>query len=233
MRQLKIPKIWRRAVIVAIPKPEKPLGALKSYRPISLLCAPFNILERLIYAHVEAIIDLLLPQEQAGFRHGRSAVDQVTLLTQDIEDSFAVKKKAGAVFVDVTAAYDNVCHRGLTCKLLRLLRDRHMVHMIMEMVGNCNFTLTTGNSKRSTLRRIKKGVPWGSVLGHLLFNIYLSDLSTMGVNRNFSREGQNRHFAYLFQFVGEASVMQMDVNKNIQCYGNSYIQCFPYNKILH
>jgi len=145
MRQLKIPKIWRRALVVAIPKPEKPLGDPKSYRPISLLCVPFKILGRLIYARVETITDPLLPQEQAGFRHGRSVVDQVTLLTQDIEDSFSAKKKAGAVFVDLTAAYDTVWHRGLACKLLRLLPDRHIVHMIMEMVSNRSFTLTTGN----------------------------------------------------------------------------------------
>jgi len=50
------------------------------------------------------------------------------------------------VFVDLTAAYDTVWHRGLTCKLLRLLLDRHMVRMIMEMVINRNFTLTIGNS---------------------------------------------------------------------------------------
>jgi len=131
MHQLKIPKVWRRALIVPIPKPEKPLGNPKSYRPISLLCIPFKILKRFIYARVETIIDPLLPHEQAGFRHGRSAIDQVTLLTQDIEDSFSAKKKAGAVFVDLTAAYDTVRHRGLTYKLLRLLPDRHMVHMTM------------------------------------------------------------------------------------------------------
>jgi len=85
MHQLNIPKIWRRALVVAIPKP---LLDPKSYRPISLLCVSFKILERLNYTHVETIIDPLLPQEQAGFQHGRSAVDQVTLLTQDIEDSF-------------------------------------------------------------------------------------------------------------------------------------------------
>ena len=175
MQQLKMPKIWRRAPIVAIPKPEKPLGDPKSYRPISLLCVPFKILERLIYACVETIIDPLLPQEQAGFRHGRSAVDQVTLMTQDLEDSFSAKKKAGAVFVDITAAYDTVWHRTLTCKLLRLLPDRHMVHMIMEMVSNRSFTLTTGNGQRSRLRRLKNGVPQGSALA-LLFNIYTSDL---------------------------------------------------------
>jgi len=52
-RQPKSPKIWRGALIVAIPKPEKPLGDPKSYRPTSLLCVPFKILERLMYACVE------------------------------------------------------------------------------------------------------------------------------------------------------------------------------------
>jgi len=67
MRQLKISKIWRRALVVAILKPEKQLGDPKSYRPISLLCIPFKILERLIYTRVGTITDSLLPQEQAGF----------------------------------------------------------------------------------------------------------------------------------------------------------------------
>jgi len=86
MRQLKIQKIWRKAVIVAIPKPEKPLGDPKSYGPTSLLCVAFKILKRLIWTRVESIIDPLLPQEQVGFWHRRSTVDQVTLLTQDIGD---------------------------------------------------------------------------------------------------------------------------------------------------
>jgi len=60
-------KDLERALEVAIPKPEKPWGNPKSYRPIPLLCVPFKILERLIYARVEVIIDPLLPQEQAGF----------------------------------------------------------------------------------------------------------------------------------------------------------------------
>ena len=115
LRRLKIPKI---------PKPGKPVGDPKSYRLISLLCVPYKILERLIYARVEPLIDPLLPKEQAGFRRGKSTVDQVVLLTQNIEDSFEAKKKAGAT----------VWHRNLTCKLLRLLPDKHMARMIMELV---------------------------------------------------------------------------------------------------
>ena len=183
--KLKIPKVWRRALVVAIPKPKKPVEDPKSYRPISLLCVPYKILERLIYARIEPIVDPLLPGEQAGFRHGKSTVDQVVLLTQNIEDSFEAKKKAGAVFVDLTAAYDTVWHRGLTCKLLRLLPDKHMVRMIMELVRNKSFTLTTGDSKRSRLRRLKNGVPQGSVLAPLLFNIYVYDLPST-VSRRYA-----------------------------------------------
>ena len=108
LHHLKIPIIWRRALVVAIPKPMKPVEDPKSYRPISSLCVPYKILQRLIYtlvsSRIEPIVDPLLPREQAGFRQGRSTVDQTVLLTQHIEDSFETKKKAGAVFVDLTAA---------------------------------------------------------------------------------------------------------------------------------
>ena len=160
LHHLKIPKIWRRALVVAVPKPSKPVEDPRSYRPISLLCVPYKILERLIYARVEPL-DPLLPREQAGFRRGRSTVDQVTLLTQSIENAFEAKKKAGAVFINLTAAYDTVWHRGLTCKLLRLLPDKHMVRMIMELIRNRN------------------GVPQESVQAPLLFNIYTYDIPSI------------------------------------------------------
>ena len=150
-----------------------------------MLCVPYKILERLIYARVEPLIDSLLPKKQAGFRRGKSTVDQVVLLTQNIEDSFEAKKKAGAVFIDLTAAYDTVWHRCLTCKLLRLLPDKHMVKMIMELVRNQSFILTTGDSKQSRLRRLKNGVPQGSVLAPILFNIYTYDLPSM-ISRKFA-----------------------------------------------
>ena len=75
LRQLKIPKIWRRALVVTIPRPAKHVGDPKSYRPMSLLCVLCKILERLIYAGVEPLIDPLFPKEQVGFRRGKSTVD--------------------------------------------------------------------------------------------------------------------------------------------------------------
>ena len=151
LRKLKIPKVWRRALVVAITKPLKTVENLKSYRLISLLCVPYKILKRLFYNRVEPIIDPLLIKEQAEFRHAKSTVDQVILPMQNTEDSFEAKEKAGAVFVNLTASFDIVWHCGLTCKLLRLLPDKHMVQMIMELVRNRSFTLTTGDSKPSRL----------------------------------------------------------------------------------
>ena len=60
-----------------------------------------------------------------------------------------------------------------------------MVRMIMELVRNRSFTLTTGDSKLSRLRRLKNGIPQGSVLAPLLFNIYMYDLPSM-ISRKFA-----------------------------------------------
>jgi len=97
-----------------------------------------------------------------------------------MEDSFSAENKAGAVFVDITAAYNTVWHN-----LLQSLPDGHMVNMIMEMVSNRSFTLATGNRQRSRLRRLKNRVSQGSVLAPLFFNTYISDLPTT-VSRKYS-----------------------------------------------
>ena len=119
------------------------MGDPKNYRLISLLCVPYKILDRRVYARVEPSIYPLLHKEQAGFRRGKSTIDQVVLLTQNIKNSFEAKKKAGAIFVNMTAACDIVWHLGLTCKLLRLLPDKHMIRMIMELIRNRSFILAT------------------------------------------------------------------------------------------
>ena len=62
-------------MVVAIPKPKRPVEDPKSHHPISLLCVPYKILKRLIHAGVGLIVDPLLSREQAGFRRGKLIVD--------------------------------------------------------------------------------------------------------------------------------------------------------------
>ena len=133
------------------PKADKARWVPKTYWPISLLCLPNNILERLIYGRVKAIINPLLPKEQAGFQRGKSTVDQVVLLTQSIEDFFKAKKKAGVVFANLKDnEYDTVWHHGLTCKLVRVLQDKHMVRMITELVRNRSFSLLAVTASKAS-----------------------------------------------------------------------------------
>ena len=122
------------------------------------------------------MIDPQLPPQQAGFRHGRSTTDQVTLLTDDIEAGFEAKQKVGVVLVDLTAAYDTVWLRGLYLKLLRMVPDVHMVSFVMELLTNRSFKLKTSDGQVSRLRRLRNGVPQGSTLSPTLFNIYISDI---------------------------------------------------------
>ena len=72
-----------------------------------------------------------------------------------------------------------------TWKLLRLLPDKHMIKIFIELVWNRSFTLNTGDSKQSRLHRLKNGVPQRSVLASLLFNIYTYDPPSM-ISRKFA-----------------------------------------------
>ena len=173
-----ITKIWRRATVVAILKPNKPADDPKSCGFISLLCVPDKILEKIILAHINPVIEPQMPLEQAGFRQGRSTVQQILKLTCEIEKNFENGYKAGAVMVDLTAAYDTAWHQGLTLKLLRTIPDRHLVRFIMNILSNRSFKLKTSAGQISRPRILKNGLPQGSTLSPILLNIYISDIPT-------------------------------------------------------
>ena len=87
MRQLKLPKIWKRALVVAIPKPNNSWPYPNSYGPTSLLDIFYKILERLIYVASNQYVDPLLPRKQAGLPCKKSIVNQIIFLIQEIKNS--------------------------------------------------------------------------------------------------------------------------------------------------
>ena len=90
-------------------------------------------------------------------------MDQVILLKENIKN----------FFVDLTAAYDLSGTVALPANFLRLLRDKHMIRMIIKLIGNESFTLTSGDSKQSRLRRLKNSVPQESDLALYLFDLFI------------------------------------------------------------
>ena len=179
-----LPKIWRKAKVVAILKPKKDPLLPKSYRPISLLCIAYKLYEKLLLTRIAPIVEDQLSKDQAGFRPGRSCCDQVLNLTQYIEDGFERKQVTGTVFVDLSAAYDTVNHRQLIIKAAKMLKSRRLIEALQSILSNRRFFVEM-NGRKSRWRIQRNGLPQGSVLAPLLFNMYTNDMPDIPDIRRF------------------------------------------------
>jgi len=81
----------------------------------------------------------------------------------DHRGGFQLKQKTAVALVDLTAAYDTVWHQGLRLKLLRRIPDKYLVAFIMETLSNRRFVRRASDRQESRARRLKNGVPQGSM----------------------------------------------------------------------
>jgi hypothetical protein len=177
IEKTEIPKTWKQSKVMAVLKPGKDPKDPKSYRPIALLSVTYKLFERVLLSRVGEKLDKCLPVEQAGFRKGRSCEEQVLGLNMHIEHGFEKNMKTAAVFLDLSAAYDTVWRNGLLLKLSRILGCRTMVNLFRAVLSGrtCRVYL---NGEQSSVRTLQNGLPQGSVLSPILFNVYTADLPT-------------------------------------------------------
>ena len=171
-----VPRQWKAAEVIMIPKAGKDFNDKKSYRPISLLPIVAKVFEKLLLKRIKPLIEErnLIPLHQFGFRTQHSTIDQVHRIIELIEDTLEEGKVCSGIFLDVAQAFDKVWHRGLNFKLQRDL-PQQFCQTLKSYLSDRIFRVKCGN-EYSQIKEISAGVPQGSVLGPLLFLLYTSDL---------------------------------------------------------
>lgn len=171
------PLAWGQAVLIPILKPGKSPTDPLSYRPIALTSAFCKLMERMVNKRLLWFLEAnkLLDPVQSGFRQGRRTTDHLINLENCVNKGFANKENTVAVFLDIQKAYDMVWRKGVLIKLQGLGVAGKMVRWIDSFLSNRTIQVRI-NGLMSRVCKIDNGVPQGSVISPLLFNILVSDL---------------------------------------------------------
>jgi hypothetical protein len=175
-----LPHQWRDAIVIPIPKPGKCATNAESYRPIALTNCVCKIMERMVNWRLQAFLESgkLLNNCQSGFRAYHSTSDALVRLENSVKTSFIKGQFCIAVFLDITQAFDTVWHCGLIQKLYNLGLAGNLPHFISSFIKMRKISVKV-NATCSNSYPLHSGVPQGSVLSPMLFNIMIDDISRL------------------------------------------------------
>lgn len=169
------PHRWKLGECIFLHKSGKNSRLASSYRPITLLNTMGKICERLMYEIVLRETRHLIPEYQHGFTRKRGTGTQilrtVSKITRELEDGNSV----AMISTDLSKAFDSINHKALVYKLHVAGIKNSVIRMIYHYLTDRNIQgrfRTTVGAKTS----VPHGVPQGSILGPLLFNLYMSDI---------------------------------------------------------
>ena len=189
-----------------------------NYRPISITPALAKLFEKVLHEQISEYLSQqkLLSNTQFGFRSRFSTTDALLYATENIRNKINDKEVVCAAFLDLSKAFDSISHDILLEKLNALNFDSNAVSMINSFLSH-RIQKVILPSCTSDWIELYQGVPQGTVLGPLLFNIYVNSLHTCIDNKCTVVQYADDTMVFTSNKKIESAVESLELNVNSIC----------------